>query len=141
MAAYLDPGHDNVVQLLNRGLSGPVVMLNLLRFREWADYTNDPHLAPPEPISGRLAYDRYVEHTRPFLEASGGSIVFMGQGGHFFIGPSDETWDLAMLIGQNSVDDFFAFADNPEYLAGIGHRTAALLDSRLLPLQDISPAH
>jgi hypothetical protein len=33
-----------------------------------------------------------------------------------------------------SVDDFFAFASNPAYLAGIGHRTAALEDSRLLPI-------
>jgi hypothetical protein len=27
-----------------------------------------------------------------------------------------------------------AFASNPEYLSGIGHRLAALEDSRLLPL-------
>jgi hypothetical protein len=26
------------------------------------------------------------------------------------------------------------FASDPEYLAGVGHRTAALEDSRLLPL-------
>ena len=29
-----------------------------------------------------------------------------------------------------------ALAANAEYLAGIGHRTAALEDSRLLPLQE-----
>lgn len=27
-----------------------------------------------------------------------------------------------------------AFASNPGYLAGLGHRTAALADSRLLPV-------
>jgi hypothetical protein len=46
----------------------------------------------------------------------------------------DETWDVVMLIRQKSVADFFAFASNAAYLAGIGHRTAALADSRLLPL-------
>ncbi len=35
---------------------------------------------------------------------------------------------------QRSVADFMAFASDAEYLAGIGHRTAALEDSRLLPL-------
>jgi hypothetical protein len=30
-----------------------------------------------------------------------------------------------------------AFASNQEYLAGLGHRTAALEDSRLLPLVEI----
>jgi hypothetical protein len=33
-----------------------------------------------------------------------------------------------------SVGDFLDFAANPEYLAGMGHRAAALEDSRLLPL-------
>ncbi len=39
-----------------------------------------------------------------------------------------------MLISQASVGDFFAFAADAGYLAGIGHRTAALEDSRLLPV-------
>lgn len=134
MASHLDPEHDNVVALIERGVTGPVVMLNLLRFREVADYSADPDLAPDRPISGREAYDRYIEHTLPHLEASGGSVLFQGDGGPFFIGPADDGWDLALLIEQNSIEDFFAFAENTDYLAGIGHRTAALADSRLLPL-------
>jgi hypothetical protein len=39
-----------------------------------------------------------------------------------------------MLIRQRSVEAFLAFASDSAYLAGIGHRTAALADSRLLPL-------
>ena len=39
-----------------------------------------------------------------------------------------------MLVRQRSIDDFMTFALNLEYLVGIGHRTAALEDSRLLPL-------
>jgi hypothetical protein len=39
-----------------------------------------------------------------------------------------------MVIRQASIEDFFAFASNPEYLAGVCHRTAAVEDSRLLPL-------
>jgi len=41
-----------------------------------------------------------------------------------------------MLVEQSSTAAFLAFASNGEYLAGIGHRTAALEDSRLLPLQE-----
>jgi uncharacterized protein (DUF1330 family) len=131
---YLDPLDENVVLLLQRELAGPVTMLNLLRFRDIADYAANPELDPGHPISGREAYDRYVTHTLPFLEASGGSVLFQGDGGHLFIGPPDERWDYAMLIRQASIEDFFAFADNADYLAGIGHRTSALEDSRLLPL-------
>lgn len=39
-----------------------------------------------------------------------------------------------MVVRQNSVAAFMAFAGDPAYLAGLGHRTAAIEDSRLLPL-------
>jgi hypothetical protein len=32
-----------------------------------------------------------------------------------------------------------AFASNQDYLAGIGHRVAALADSRILPLKQSDP--
>jgi len=116
-----------------------LVMLNLLRFREQADYSDSPELAPAEPVSGAAAYQRYIEHTLPHLQRSGGELLFLGSGGHFLIGPPDERWDAALLVPQGSVADFLAFASNTEYLAGIGHRTAALEDSRLLPLVEQSP--
>ena len=59
--------------------------------------------------------------------------MFLGAGGTYLIGPPEEHWDLVMLVRQNSLADFMAFASNPAYLAGLGHRTAALEDSRLLP--------
>jgi hypothetical protein len=133
---YLDPSDENARRFFERGIEGPVTMLNLLRFREKADYSAFPQLAPSEPISGSAAYDLYVRHTLPFLTASGGSVVFFGTGGHNFVGPASERWDLVMLVRQASVHDFLVFASNEEYLAGIGHRTAALEDSRLLPVVD-----
>ena len=93
------------------------------------------YLDPTDENARRLqrGIDR---HTLPFLAASGGSVEFYGTGGHTFVGPPDERWDSVMLIGQSSPKAFSAFASNPEYLAGVGHRTAALEDSRLLPLVD-----
>jgi uncharacterized protein (DUF1330 family) len=120
--------------LFLRKITGSVVMLNLMRFRETADYSATPELAPAQPISGAAAYELYMKHTQPYLEQSGGEVIFFGQGGPFLIGPSEERWDAAMLVRQSSVQSFMAFASHPEYLAGIGHRTAALEDSRLLPL-------
>ncbi|HEV2371314.1 MAG TPA: hypothetical protein VGS19_04015 [Streptosporangiaceae bacterium] len=87
---YLDPGEENARLLIERGIEGPVTMLNMLRFREVADYSAFPHLAPPEPVPGRVAYESYLRHTMPFLTASGGSVQFLGTGGHFFVGPADE---------------------------------------------------
>jgi uncharacterized protein (DUF1330 family) len=134
MTGYIDTKPAAGRALMLRGLKGPMVMLNLLRFRAVADYSAVPDLAPPQPISGAAAYDLYVAHTLPWLARSGGAVLFDGEGGDLLIGPDGERWDRAMLIRQTSLDSFMAFADNPEYLVGLGHRSAALEDSRLLPL-------
>lgn len=134
---FLDPTNESVGQLLQRGISGPITMLNLLRFRGWADYSDFPEAAPPDPITGRDAYDRYMSHTMPFLTAAGGSIRFLGVGGHQLVGPPGERWDLVMAVRQASVNDFLAFATDEAYLAGVCHRTAALEDSRLLPVVEV----
>jgi hypothetical protein len=112
-------------------------MLNLLRFREIADYSASPDLAPAEPITGAEAYERYIAHTLALLRKSGGDLPFAGEGGPFLIGPEEERWDRALLIRQKSTGAFMAFAVREAYLAGIGHRTAALADSRLLPLVEL----
>ena len=53
-------------------------MLNLLRFRDRADYTAFPDLAPEGSITGAQAYALYFDHTLPYLEAVGGSVEFVG---------------------------------------------------------------
>ena len=131
---YLDATQEAGRQFVMRGLMGPVVMLNLLRFRETADYSEAPHLAPAAPLSGREAYDRYIAHTLPFLREAGGEVLFSGDGGPYLIGPPEARWDHALLVRHRSVEAFLAFAQDEAYLLGIGHRTAALEDSRLLPL-------
>jgi len=136
MQAYLEPTQESGRAFFMRGMTGPVVMLNLLRYRALADYSAAPQLAPATPVTGEAAYRLYMEHTMPYLERSGGRVLFFGRGGGFLVGPEGERWDAAMLVEQASTAAFLAFASNAEYLAGIGHRTAALEDSRLLPLQE-----
>ena len=131
---YLEPTQSAGRALWQRGIVGPVVMLNLLRFRAVADYSHAPDLAPPTPISGAAAFERYVAHTLPFLHASGGELVFLGSGGSLLIGPEAERWDLVMLVRQARVESFMRFAMDPAYTVGLAHRTAAVEDSRLLPI-------
>jgi uncharacterized protein (DUF1330 family) len=139
MQTHFQPTQDAGRALFGRGIPGEVVMLNLLRLRQMADYAGNPELAPAQPISGAEAYDRYIAHTLPYLAESGGALLFLGEGGPFLIGPEGERWDRAMLVRQNSVQAFMAFATDDGYLAGLGHRTAAIEDSRLLPLVEMPP--
>lgn len=94
-------------------------MLNLMRFRDVADYKANPELTPEVPISGA-------------------EVMFLGDGGEFLIGPEEERWDLVMMIRQSSAQSFLAFSSHQDYMAGIGHRTAAIEDSRLLPMTELT---
>jgi hypothetical protein len=131
---YLEVSQESGAELFARNIEGPVMMLNLLQFRDVADYSANPELMPLEPISGEEAFQKYIDHTIPFLKRSGGNLVYLGKGGKYLIGPQEEQWDLVMLVQQNSLSDFMAFSSNQEYISGLGHRTAALEDSRLLPI-------
>jgi len=133
---YIEPSQRAGMRFMQRGIEGRIVMLNLLRFRDVADYTANPELTPEVPISGAEAFKRYIEHNLPFLRESGGEVLFLGDGGEFLIGPEDERWDLFMLNRQSSAQSFLAFSSHQDYLAGIGHRTAAIEDSRLLPMTE-----
>lgn len=134
---YLEPSQASGRAFVARKHQGALVMLNLLRFRDTADYSAHLELAPAAPITGASAFQRYIEHTLPYLHASGGDVSFLGAGGEFLIGPPGERWDLVMLVRQHSVESFLAFATHQDYLAGMGHRVAALEDSRLLPLSEL----
>ena len=46
MKTFIEPTQDAARAFLSRGITGEVVMLNLLRLREVADYSGSPELAP-----------------------------------------------------------------------------------------------
>lgn len=131
---HIEPTKEAGAAFFSDPPSGPITMLNLLRFRDIADYSGSPELAPASEISGEAAYGLYAAHALPFVLEAGGEVLYQGRGGPVLIGPADELWHQVLLVRHQSAAGFLAFASNKEYLAGLGHRTAALADSRLLPM-------
>jgi uncharacterized protein (DUF1330 family) len=109
--------------------SGPVVMINLLRYRDRAQY---PVGTDAAPCSGRDAYQRYAAVAVSTVEQVGGKILWMGTVKTAVIAPADETWDDAVLVQYPSRQAFVAMVSRADYQAAAVHRTAALADSRLL---------
>jgi uncharacterized protein (DUF1330 family) len=103
----------------------PVVMLNLLRFKDDADGID-------EGISGRDAYARYGREAAPFLERVGGRVLLAVEARETVIGPPELEWDMAILVEYPSRKHFLQMATDSEYLAVHEHRDAALADSRLV---------
>ncbi len=114
----------------------PVVMINLLRYREQADYGRRTDI---EPCSGREAYRRYMKQAVAFVIAVGGAVVWQGTPKALLLGPPDERWDLALLVRYPSKEAFLALVSNPAYQAITVHRTAALEDSRLIATEPATP--
>ena len=138
MERYLEATPDTGKEFYqNFHQKGRIVMLNLLRYRQIADYSKLEEIKPEEKISGEKAYGLYMDHTLPLLEEAGSKIIYYGKANGFLIGPHSEKWDAILLVEHESVLKFMEFAQNKNYLKNAGHRTAALEDSRLLPTNEI----
>lgn len=109
--------------------SAPLVMINLLRYRQSARYSAG---AGADPCSGREAYQRYAAVALQKVASVGGRIVWMGEVAASVIAPEGEEWDDAVLVEYPSRKAFLAMIAMPEYQAAAVHRTAALEDSRLI---------
>lgn len=128
MGSVLPTGEQ--LRLLDEGdQRTPIVMINLLRFRERAEYPDD---FDAEPCSGREAYARYGAAAAGPLAKVGGTPIWGAEVLAEVIGPEGERWDQAFLVRYPSRGAFKAMATDPEYLGIVPHRTAALSDSRLI---------
>ncbi len=124
----ITPTPAQLEALLAADLEGPIVMLNLLRFKEQADGID-------EGLSGAEAYRRYGEATAPFLERVGGRLLLAAQAKAVVIGPEAPEWDMALMVEYPSRKKFLEMAGDPDYLAVHEHRAAALSDARLIACQ------
>jgi len=122
MAIYPTP--EQIEKLLAGPADGPVVMLNLLRFKPHAD-------APDTGLSGEEAYGRYVEAMRAFVESKGGRILWAGRVDAQVIGTGGEGFHAIGLVEYPSRQAFVAIATDP-YVQEIGQHRAAGLESQWL---------
>ena len=126
----IEPTPEQLQQLVaDSADDAPLVMINLLRFRDLAAY---PAGSDAAPCSGREAYQRYGAHVTPMLAEAGGRILWFGSVKQTFIGPEGEHWDEAILVQYPSRKAFLAMVSRPDYQKIGVHRTAALADSRLI---------
>jgi uncharacterized protein (DUF1330 family) len=123
LAVY--PTKAQLEALLASPETGPVVMLNLLRFKERAT-------SPDEGVSGREAYLRYGAAMKELVEARGGRFLWQGEVDSQLIGDGAEGFHVAALVEYPSRRAFVEIATSPE-VAAIGvHRAAGLEGQWLL---------
>ncbi|MGK2954642.1 MAG: DUF1330 domain-containing protein [Solirubrobacterales bacterium] len=121
----IDPDADQIAKLTSSTDEGPIVMVNLLRYKDEADGVD-------AGVSGREAYGRYGIAVAPFLDGVGGKILVAVDTEDSIIGPAAAEWDTTILVQYPSRQAFLNMVTDPGYLEITVHRTNALADSRLI---------
>lgn len=118
----------------------PVVMLNLVRYNEHADYSGHADLPA---CSGQEAYlERYAPAFNAVAAAEGVTgiqILYLGSVAAALAVPDGEHWDTIVLVQYPSFAAFRTVTGSPKYTAdALPHRKAALADWRLIATSQVT---
>ncbi|MCF6523084.1 DUF1330 domain-containing protein [Streptomyces sp. JJ36] len=120
----VDPRGADLKRYLAEDPGGPVVMLNLLRFRE----------------GGRDSYRRYAaELDATFLPRYGGKVLYAGTGSTPLVAEEGQDWDAVLLVRYPSREAFSRMVADPEYQEVTRLRTEALHEAVLQPTEPWNP--
>lgn len=112
----IDPTGKDLKRYLAEDPGGPVVMLNLLRFRE----------------GGRESYASYAEALETtFLPKYGAEVLYAGDGSTSLVAETGQDWDAVLLVRYPTRSAFTQMVADPEYQEVTGLRTAALQEAVL----------
>ena len=118
----LEPNEEQIAGFSAAGDDQPIYMLNLLKYRDKAEYADGRDTA----LSGREAYQLYGAGVIKTLAAVEGSIIFSGTVSRLMLGEVEELWDDVAIAMYPSRAAMMAMISSPEYQAIAVHRTAGL---------------
>ena len=118
MAIY--PNKEQIEELMKGPADQPVVMVNLLRFKERADESEGD-------ATGQQAYGRYAEQMRKLVESQGGRFIWAGRVDSKVIGEDGAPeFDVVALVEYPSRQKFLEIVGSQK-VSEIGeHRSAGL---------------
>lgn len=130
---FIDSNPEALMAMGNADPTQPIVILNMLRFRETAlkGFGVDG-------MTGRDAFMRYGQMNAEDDVTYGAEPIWVGAAHNTIIG--DEKWDLVLLVRYPSRQHFIDKLNDATYLASAQVRAAALEDSRAIELTQFLPA-
>lgn len=129
--SYIDPSRTNFEAFKALPRDEPIHMVNLLLYRDEAEYP-DGHPNADKGWSGQRAYHEYGATSGPIFRRVGGIIVWRGVFETVVTGPDEMRWHDGFVAQYPNAGAFFEMIKDPEYQQAVVNRTAALADSRLV---------
>jgi len=117
--AQIAPEPEQIEELLEGPAEGPVVMVNLLRFKKEAD-------APDEGLTSEEAYGRYGARMVQWVTSQGARLIWSGRVDSMVIGDTDEYFHAIALMEYPSRAEFLRIVGDPRVAEFSVHRTAGL---------------
>jgi uncharacterized protein (DUF1330 family) len=114
------PSPENVKGFV--AVEGPVAMVNLLKFKDRAEYKDGRETE----LSGREAYGLYATEMKKLVEGSGGRFIFSGQVKNLLLGKVDELWDSVGIVEYPTSKELIRISASPEFQLIEAHREAGL---------------
>jgi uncharacterized protein (DUF1330 family) len=128
---HIDPTRAQFDTFKGLDRDHPLQMLNLVRFRDLANYPGD-HALARDGLTGAQAYGLYGTHSAAVLHRVGGSILWRGTFQSTLIGPQDEVWDAVFIAQYPTAHAFLGMVCDPAYRLAVVHRQAAVATARLI---------
>ncbi len=111
-----------VQELMKPGPDGPIFMVNLLKFKEKAEYED----GRASDLSGRDAYMIYGRAVTDILPKFGGKAIFAGDVTFLSLGKAEELWDEVAIAMYPKRADMVRMSMSAEWQEAAVHRTAGL---------------
>lgn len=116
------PNREQIEGFMAPGQDGPIYMLNLLTFKEKAEYPD----GRDTDLTGAEAYAVYSAEVAGHLATVGGRGMFAAKVERLMLGEVEELWDTAAIAMYPSRKAMMEMLSSPDYQASAVHRTAGL---------------
>ncbi|MDE0350404.1 MAG: DUF1330 domain-containing protein [Gammaproteobacteria bacterium] len=116
------PTPEGMQAFLAKDIEGPVSMVNLLKFKEKAEYADGRET----DLTGAEAYGLYGQDMTRWVTSHGGRLLFSGPAHHLVLGEADELWDQVAIVEYPSKEAFVQIVSAPEVAEWGVHRAAGL---------------
>mgnify|MGYP000571714701 FL=1 len=116
------PSEEQMEGFMEPGREGPIYMLNLLKFKDEAEYADGRET----DLSGAQAYAIYGQEVVAHLQKVGGAPMFSARVERLMLGEVEELWDSAAIAMYPSRKAMLEMLMSPEYQASALHREAGL---------------
>jgi uncharacterized protein (DUF1330 family) len=110
LGSAITPNLDQFQALAASPDDGPVVMLNLLKFKPGSEES----------------YLRYGDAARAMISERGGRLVWSGRAEQVLIGDPAAEWDAVLLVEYPSRAAFIEMVSSPAYIEAHADREAGL---------------